>query len=246
MTEHRRRTARLPASGSRWLREIALVWRGGWTRLRSRLWLILLAAIAGSILVWFGDATDRALLDRVQTDNPRGTQTARFISDHSDLVLGVPLALALWVAGAVRSRACLRRLGLACLMAALMAGLITQLIKRIPGRPRPDAAASFPDRTPLGGPSQNARLHSFPSGHTATSTATGVALVAAAPALAIPGALYAASVGWSRMQLRKHYPLDVAMGGFIGLLCGACFASTVPGSIIRLRRRKRPPPRQAD
>jgi membrane-associated phospholipid phosphatase len=229
-------TRRLAASHL--LREIGLVWCGGWTRLRSRLWLILLASGLGVALVWFGDGADKVLLGQVRLDaNEMARLTAKFISDYSDLVLCAPLALVLWSIGAVRGRARWRRLGLACLMAALMAGLIVNVFKYVVGRPRPDAAAAFPQL--LYGPGTRAKLHSFPSGHTATSTATGVSLIAAAPVVVIPGAIYAASVGWSRMQLNKHHPIDVVVGAVIGLVCGACFASTVPGSVIRLGRRKR-------
>ena len=237
MTASQPRAARLPFSRSRCGRELCLVWRGGWGRLRSRLGLIALVAVVGVGLVWFGDDADKALLDQVHTENIQVTETARFITDHSDLVLCVPLSLILWGMGAMCRRARWRRLGLACLMAALIAGLIVQVIKRIPGRPRPDVTGDYPGI--FCGPTSRAKLHSFPSGHTATSTATGMSLVAAAPIVAIPGAIYAASVGWSRMQLRKHYPLDVAVGGFVGFVCGACFASTVPGSRIKLSRKKR-------
>jgi len=236
---------RLAASPKRCLREAGLVWRGGWSRLRSRLWLILLASGLGVALVWYGDGADRLLLDQVRMDaNATTTHAAKFISDYSDLVLCVPLSLALWVGGVVFRRARWRRLGLACLMAALMAGWIVTVFKRLVGRPRPDAAAAFPQL--LYGPESRAKLNSFPSGHTATSTATGASLIAASPVVAIPAVMYAASVGWSRMQLRKHYPLDVATGAIIGIVCGACFASTVPGSVIRLSRRKRHLPAKTD
>ena len=231
---------RLAASRKRCLREAGLVWHGGWSRLRSRLWLILLASGIGVALVWCGNGADQALLEQVRLDaNATTTHAAKFISHYSDLVLCVPLALALWVGGVVRRCARWRRLGLACLMAALMAGWIVTVFKHVVGRPRPDAAAAFPQL--LYGPESRAKLNSFPSGHTATSTATGVSLIAASPVVAIPAAIYAAAVGWSRMQLQKHYPVDVATGAVIGLVCGACFASTVPGSVIRLSRRKRQP-----
>jgi membrane-associated phospholipid phosphatase len=231
---------RLAASRRRCLREAGLVWHGGWCRLRSRLWLILLAIGIGLTLIGLGGDADKDLLEQVRLDpSAATTQTAKCISGYSDLFLCVPLSLALWIIGVLRRRARWRRLGLACLMAALMAGLIVTVCKHVVGRPRPDAARAFPQR--LYGPGTRTKLHSFPSGHTATSTATGISLIAAAPLLAIPGTIYAASVGWSRMQLRKHYPMDVATGAIIGLLCGACFASTVPGSVIRLSRRKRPP-----
>ena len=238
MTDQCRHPCRLRASGSRWLREIALVWRGGWGRLRSRFWIILLAAATGLVLVGIGNDADMALLGKICSDgNETATQAAKFIRDYSDLVLCVPLSLILWSVGAVSGRSRWRRLGLACLMSALMAGLVVTMLKEVTGRPRPAAAQLFPGVI-LHGPTTRSKLHSFPSGHTATSTATGVSLVASAPIVIIPGAIYSVTVGWSRMQLRDHYPLDVAVGGIIGLVCGACFASTVPGSIIRVRRRK--------
>jgi undecaprenyl-diphosphatase len=225
----------------RWLREIGLVWYGGWSRLQPRLWILFLALTVLLAGVWVVDNADKALAAGIHVDNARATAVAAFISNHSDLELCVPLSVTLWLVGAMSNRARWRRLGLACLMATVLAGILTQGIKRIPGRPRPlrsgDVATSI---RIFVGPSRLAKFHSFPSGHTSTSSATAVSLVAASPVMAVPGVIYVASVGWSRIQLRAHYPLDVAGGGFIGLLCGTCFASTVPGSVIRLRRRKRP------
>jgi membrane-associated phospholipid phosphatase len=231
--------SRLPASRARCLREVALVWRGGWLRLRSRLVWILLVVGLGLAAAWCAGDADMALLNRVCSDgNATATRAAKVIRDYSDLVLCTPLALTLWIVGVVWRRGRWRRLGVACLMAALMAGAIVIAFKHAIGRPRPNKLERFPGVI-LHGPTTDSKLHSFPSGHTATSTATGVAMIAAAPAMAVPGLVYAATVGWSRMQLRDHYPLDVVVGGFIGLMCGACFASAVPGSCIRLPRRKR-------
>lgn len=238
MSEPGRLSGQVPASRLRWRREIVQVWRGGWARLQPRLWIILLAFGVGLGLVWFCGDADTALLNQVQqVGHEPLTRTARFISDYSDCTFAIPFTVTLWIIGAVRNRVRWRKLGLACLMATLMAGLLVQGFKRIGGRPRPDAATIFPKK--LYGLSKQSKLHSFPSGHTATSTATGVSLIAAAPIVAIPGVIYAASVGWSRMQLRKHYPLDVATSAVIGVVCGACFASAVPGSFIRLRRHRR-------
>lgn len=231
-----RARGKTPTNPLRWRREIMQVWRSGWVRLWSRFWIILLAFGVGYALVWFFNAADTALLNQVQVESASLTRTARFISDYSDLTLAVPLSLALWIAGAARHRVRWRKLGLACLMATLMAGLLVQGFKRVAGRPRPDAVTLFPQK--LYGLTMRAKCHSFPSGHTGTSTATGVSLVAATSLVAIPAALYAVTVGWSRMQLRKHYPLDVATSMVIGAVCGACFASAVPGSFIRLRRRR--------
>jgi len=238
----------LPLTRRRLLREVAVVWRGGWGRLRTRLWIILLTGVMGSGLVWMGNDADKALLEKMRLDDDVATQTADFVSNYtSDLALCVPLSLALWFLGigATRNRSRWRRLGLACLMSTSVAGLSITLVKHLVGRPRPNVTEAYleqhygPTRQPFYGPTANAKLHSFPSGHTGTSTATGVSLMAAGPIMAVPGIAYAATVGWSRMQLRKHHPLDVAGGAVIGVVCGLCFASAVPGSVIRLRRHKR-------
>jgi len=239
---------RLPGSRNRYLREIVVVWRGGWGRLRTRLWIIVLASVMGSALVWVGDDADKAWLEKLRLDDETATQTADFVSNYtSDLALCVPLSLALWFwgIGTTRRRSRWRRLGLACLMATAMAGLSVTVVKRVVGRPRPNVTEAYlqehygPDRHPFYGLSLRSKLHSFPSGHTGTSTATGVSLIAASPIMIVPGVAYAATVGWSRMQLRKHHPLDVAGGAVIGIVCGLCFASTVPGSKIKLGRKKR-------
>ena len=251
MTDAPLKLTHVPLTRRRCLREIAVVWRGGWDRLRTRLWIIVLASAVGSGLVWVGNDADKALLDNIQQDDEVATQTADFVSNYtSDLALGIPLSLALWFCGigATRHRAKWRRLGLACLMATCMSGFCVTVVKRVVGRPRPAVTDAYlqplygSERHPFYGFSLRSKLHSFPSGHTGTSTATGISLVAANPILVVPGVAYAATVGWSRMQLRKHHPLDVAFGAVIGVVCGLCFASTVPGSKIKLCRRKRTKP----
>lgn len=66
---------------------------------------------------------------------------------------------------------------------------------------------------------------SFPSGHTAMafSLATSLSLRYPKWYVIVPSALWATSVGVSRMQLGVHYPSDVISGALIGV--GVAFAN---------------------
>jgi len=63
---------------------------------------------------------------------------------------------------------------------------------------------------------------SFPSGHTAIAfaTATTLSLQYKKWYITVPAYAWAASVGYSRMKLGRHYPTDVAAGALIGIGSG--------------------------
>src|SRR5215472_9707513 len=62
---------------------------------------------------------------------------------------------------------------------------------------------------------------SFPSSHTAVTLAVALALVPfLARPLAAAGIGYAGLIGWSRVYLGVHYPLDVLAGAGIGMAVG--------------------------
>jgi len=223
-------------TSKRLAKEVAQVFCGGWKRLWPRSWIILVACGAGMLLVvTFSDA-DNALVKKIRVEDEKVTSVAQFISDHADLMLAVPLSLAIWCAGVTGGRVRWRKVGLACLMAALVAGLFVNVFRATTGRPRPKAelADGFYGPHP-----RESSYQSFPSGHATTSTATAVVIAVAVPVTTIPCAIYAITVSWSRIQLRMHHPIDVTVGATIGLVCGLCFASAMPGSAIRLRRRSR-------
>ena len=60
--------------------------------------------------------------------------------------------------------------------------------------------------------------HSFPSGHTATSFAAALVLARAVPERAWLFYVLAAAIGFSRIYVGVHYPLDVLGGALLGLL----------------------------
>ncbi len=62
---------------------------------------------------------------------------------------------------------------------------------------------------------------SFPSGHTTVAFACAAVLACFKPRLALPLFLLAAAIGFSRVYVGVHYPLDIVGGAALGLAIGA-------------------------
>jgi len=113
-------------------------------------------------------------------------------------------------------------------VAAGAAWLLVHAAKAIADRPRPYEvmADAVLRQSPAHGTS-------FPSSHTAVTLAVALAL---APFLARPlaatGIGYAVLVGWSRVYLGVHYPLDILAGAGIGMVVGGVILLAV-GALLR-------------
>lgn len=115
------------------------------------------------------------------------------------------------------------RAALLVLSAQVIAGLTTQVFKRIFDMPRPKRffAEHFPDidlPQVLGVHMHSS--HSFPSGHTTSAFALFLALafLTKRKELHFLYFLLAALVGYSRIYLSQHFASDVLAGSFIGVV----------------------------
>ena len=76
---------------------------------------------------------------------------------------------------------------------------------------------------------------SFPSGHTSTSFACAYVISRLAPRLTIPVFVLAALIGFSRVYVGVHYPLDVVAGAIFGLIVARALL-TLLAALQRSRR----------
>ncbi|HEX4381821.1 MAG TPA: phosphatase PAP2 family protein [Myxococcales bacterium] len=114
------------------------------------------------------------------------------------------------------------RFGLLLGTGAVLATLVSQVLKRACCRPRP----SFHGFVAL---IEDPDAFSFPSGHAAAAFAVAIALAGQGAGLGPLTFVLAGSIGFSRVYLGAHYPLDVAAGALIGCACGGLARFLVGG-----------------
>lgn len=104
--------------------------------------------------------------------------------------------------------------GLRLGLAAALAALVSQVLKRCWRRARPTAGI-----TGFTALVENPDAFSFPSGHAAAAFSVALAMAGTVPG-APAFAMLACAIAFSRVYLGAHYPLDVTVGALIGIACG--------------------------
>ena len=137
-----------------------------------------------------------------------------------------------WLAIALAIAVARRRPSVFLLVAttALSTRLVTSLVKHFVQRDRPPAVVLDPK--PL---LEVPTTSSFPSGHTSTSFACAYVISRLAPRLTVPVYVLAALIGFSRIYVGVHYPLDVLAGAALGLLVARALL-TLRGALRRSPR----------
>lgn len=121
----------------------------------------------------------------------------------------------IWLAIALALAIAWRRPNVFLLVAttALTTNFLTSLFKYVVQRDRPPTVVLDPEPL-VGVPSTS----SFPSGHTSTSFACAYVISRLAPRLTVYVFVLAALIGFSRIYVGVHYPLDVLAGAVLGIL----------------------------
>lgn len=156
-------------------------------------------------------ALDQAILLTVRCwQMPWITSMMRAATQIGDASSWVFVSLVLLAAGGPA-----RHCGWLVGVSSALATVFSQALKRICRRPRPS--------TGIGGftaLADNPDVFSFPSGHASAAFAVAIAL-AGQGALGRFQLGAALAIGFSRIYLGAHYPLDVAMGAMLGVVAGA-------------------------
>ena len=186
---------------------------------------------ASALSVKAGAASWDARLFRILNQVPPAAASVLTPLSHLFGPAGIIAVVLLTVVYAVaRNRSVLPAAGAA--VAAGAAWVLANVAKVIADRPRPyQVMADAVLRQ------QPAHGTSFPSSHTAVALAVVIALM---PFLAWPlaaaGIAYAGLVGWSRVYLGVHYPLDVLAGAGIGMAVGGVILLALQALLRRAGR----------
>ena len=126
---------------------------------------------------------------------------------------------------------------ISALLLLVVSNAASEMIKSVFQRPRPCVVLEAVRL--LVGCSEGS--FSFPSSHASNITAQAIFFASSYRTLAVPVFAVAAAVGYSRVYVGVHYPIDVAGGALVGLACGALFIYLMRAADRRLSSSVRSP-----
>lgn len=181
----------------------------------------ILFLLIAALLVWAAMSADSLVSRRVLADaTPSIKRAAHFLSKSGDGQWPILAGLLVMAAGWKMGRRNWRQAGLAIALATVLAGLAAISVRAVCGRARPSNRIEQGWFGPYHDGKWSAFRHpysSFPSGHTATAAAFGMAVTCVARRWGWVSLLWMAGVGWARICLEPHHFSDVLAGAFFGL-----------------------------
>jgi undecaprenyl-diphosphatase len=144
------------------------------------------------------------------------------------IAFGIPIILL--IIAITRKNNVLRREALMIVLSVAISAIVANLLKYAVDLPRPYEIYPFIVKLSSGG------SPSFPSGHTADAFAFAVALglVYRKWYFYIPCLVWAALVGYSRMNLGVHFPSDVLAGAIIGIVSAIVYIGLIKRNLRQI------------
>lgn len=178
-------------------------------------WIVLLFLAALAIFLAFH--FDDAVRLWVSVHSSRGLKKfMRAVSLYGDwpghVIAGLLVILVAWL----RHNRRWMQIGLTMLIACALAGLLARGVKIATGRARPSVQHQ---EAGWQGPRLSSRYNSFPSGHTAATTAFFGVVFFANRRLALALSPIPLLIALSRMFVAAHYLSDVVCAAILGILC---------------------------
>jgi len=191
----------------------------------SRLTALLVSCIALGLIFWGLLQLDLPLARFLRSVQLPWLELAGDVGSRlgSGAILAV-LSGVLLAIGLARKQPAFRRAGVGSLIAHAAAALSVQALKHLIGRPRPRMTHGGGFQF---GPSWDAGLDSFPSGHTTASFAVAAVLARQFPRIGWMFYGIASLIAASRILRGSHFPTDVMGGVGLGLLAGYVVANPI-------------------
>ena len=177
---------------------------------RCCLFLILIGRVP-----LYSQNADIDLLDKINSNGSPFLDNTCIVLSQSITPILIAEPVGVLVAGLIKKDSALKRGSVVIGASLLLTAGVTFAIKFSVNRPRPFVTYPFIEKK-IGAGSP-----SFPSGHTSSAFAVATSLSLQFPKwyVVAPSFIWAAGIGYSRMELGVHYPSDVLAGALIGTGC---------------------------